>query len=190
MSAAPDPEEIRLRALELLNDERARLALEKAVIRLHPEALRWEASDGDVRAHRISLGLDGASLGDLDEHPSSLDALESALARAVARSRGHSLAALDTWWELEAPENPSYRAPERRLARRSDPEALRRALISYLLRREQGEAARWVVDLAEFGDLRRVTPLVRAILTPSLARLNQRPAFLDAAGCDRPSSPA
>lgn len=171
MNDPPDPEELRAGALALLTSGRAQAALELATLRLQPGALSWEGSLGEVRGHRLTLGLDGASLGELDEYPSALDELEVALARVLGRHPGHSLAALETRWELEpAPEVRSYRTPERRPARRDDPEALRRALVAYLQRRDEEVAARWAAQASPL-DVRKAPAALRGALTAALARL-------------------
>jgi hypothetical protein len=172
LSAPLDLEDLRAEALTLLTSPRARAALELAALHLYPSALTWEGSHGEVRAHRLALGLDGASLGELDAFPSALDELEAVLSRVLARRPGHSLASLETRWELEpAAEVRTYRTPERRPARRDDPEALRRALVAYLDRRNQREAARWALGAATLAPRRAPTGLREAIAA-ALARLS------------------
>lgn len=171
MSDPPDPEQLRVDALSFLSSERARTTLERANLRLLPAALSWEGSHGEVQGHRLVLGLDGASLGELDEHPASLDEMEEALARAVARNRGHSLAGLDTRWELEpSATSRTYRSPERRPASRHDPEALRRALVGYLEQRQQPEALQWAQEAASL-DPQRAPARLRGVLQDAMLRL-------------------
>jgi hypothetical protein len=172
LSAPIDLEDLRSEALALLTSPRAWGVLELASLRLHPGALTWEGSHGEVCAHRLTLGLDGASLGELDEFPSALDELEAVLSRVLARRPGHSLASLETCWELEPVADVcTYRTPERRPVRRDDPEALRRALVAYLDRRNQGEAARWAREAAALA-ARRAPPGLREVVAVALARLS------------------
>ncbi|MCS6900790.1 MAG: hypothetical protein RMJ98_01960 [Myxococcales bacterium] len=171
MSASVDLEDLRTEALELLTSPWARAALERAVLHLDPSTLTWEGSHGEVCAHRLTLGLDGASLGELDEHPSALDELEAVFSRVLARRPGHGLASLATRWELEpAAEVVSYRSPERRPVHRNDPEALRRALVAYLHRRHQQAGARWVREATSLTP-RRAPPELRDALAAALTRL-------------------
>ncbi|MCU0658910.1 MAG: hypothetical protein MUF64_27730 [Polyangiaceae bacterium] len=181
MKGMPSPEEFREEALGLLTSERGREILGSAALRLEPGALTWEGSHGPVQGHRVLLGLEASALGELDQNPSLRDALESGLARALARRPGQSLAALVCRWELEpgGAAGP-YRQGPSVPVNPGDPEALRRGLVAYLRQREQGEAADWAAG-ASIEALRRPPGRWRGVVNEAIRRLGGSAPHLDGA---------
>jgi hypothetical protein len=119
-------------ALEPFGDERALHLLASADIAIEEEGMEWEGSVGAMRAHRVLLGVDGAALAHALTVPAVRDALESALAGALAAEPGHALSEVRAYWGLRPPASVTYRAAQRRPASVDDPEHVREAACAYL----------------------------------------------------------
>lgn len=83
-------ERLRVRALVALGafaPPLASLALESGVVSREPSR-SWEGSEGEVHGSRVTLGVPAELRASLAETPAALDALESALAVALAEEGG------------------------------------------------------------------------------------------------------
>jgi hypothetical protein len=128
------PEELRRAALDALGehaDERARDVLRRASIAID-SAFRWASALGwDKRRNgvRVTLAVDAATLGMLRAAPAVADALNVAVAGAVATEREAKLVDFAARWLPAAP-------PSAAAYRDAPPEApetaFREALLAYL----------------------------------------------------------
>jgi hypothetical protein len=94
-------EGLRRAALDALGpaaDERALDALRRCAISLAPSVARWDASQGTVEAHRVTLSADAGTLGLLRSAPALIDALCAALAAVIATRPGEALLELSLRW--------------------------------------------------------------------------------------------
>jgi hypothetical protein len=99
--SAWSPEELRRAAIEALGeyaDPRARDALQQGQLTIAPGVAGWEGSEGRVEAHRVILALDAEQLGRLRASHAVVDALDAALAKAVARRKGEVLLGVELRW--------------------------------------------------------------------------------------------
>lgn len=80
-----------LAALGSPADPRARDALSRGWLDVAPGVARWQASRGPVDGLRVTLALDPAALEAVRAAPAVVDALNRALAAAVATRDGQSL---------------------------------------------------------------------------------------------------
>lgn len=142
----PSPEALRQAALDALGphaDERTRAALEAAELQLEAAVAAWESSAGHVEGHRVTLAVDAATLGRLRAAPALEDALHAALAAAMARHPGQTLAGLVLCWAREgrsaAPDGYRDRPPDA-------PQTLQQALPAYLEGRGEGSLAHLLQD--------------------------------------------
>lgn len=137
-------EELRRAALASLGehaDERARDAVVHATLVVTPAVARWESSGGPVEAHRVTLGVDAATLGTLRAAPSLVDALCASFAAALGTRPGETLHELSIRWTPAArPSASGYRdAPP------PSPEtSLRDGLVAYLHASGDGAVAQAV----------------------------------------------
>ena len=144
MSGELSPEALRHAALDALGpyaDARAREALQASVLSVEPAGAGWEASAGHVDGQRVTLAVDAATLGRLRAVPALEDALHAALAAAVARHPGQTLASLALRW---AREGTLARADGYRDRPPDPPQTLQEALPAYLDARDEGPLARLV----------------------------------------------
>jgi hypothetical protein len=132
MTDAPEPEALRAAALATLGphaDERAREALQRAILRVDPAVTGWESSGGRVAGHRVVLELDVLTLARIRAVPALDDALHAALASAVASRAGHALSELELRWARSGSPAVSHgyrdRPPD-------PPPSLHEALMTYL----------------------------------------------------------
>ena len=141
MSRALPPEDLsaehlRAAALEVLGphgDERARRILEQAELVVHHGVSGWEGSEGAVRAHRVDLGLDAASLARMHHIHALHDALSAAVAAALSRRPGETLSELRSYWHArDESAGTAYRGVRPRGLSRDDGAALLRAAAEYL----------------------------------------------------------
>ena len=143
-------EELRAVALEILGahaDERAVDALRRGRLVLTHGAARWVGSTGPVQGHRVTLGLDAQSLGQLRAAPATVDSLCAALAAAIARRPGETLLELSLCWASGASTvSVGYRDAPR------PPVSMREALVAYLDATGERSAARAIATA------RRITP--------------------------------
>lgn len=72
----------------------AREALEAGTIEVEPNVLAWSGSLGMVHGHLVVLWISPDLLQRVNEAPSVVDALTAAIASAIARVSGQSLAEL------------------------------------------------------------------------------------------------
>jgi hypothetical protein len=94
-------EELRAAVLDALSefvDERAREALVHGEVAIAPAVATWEASQGRVQGHRVTLALDARRLGVVRAAPAVVDALHAAFAAAVAGRKGEALLGLELRW--------------------------------------------------------------------------------------------
>jgi hypothetical protein len=105
-------EGLRLGALDLVaasGDERALYVATHSRLRLGAPGGRSHqapsdpAADGDIRWHRLDLGVDARGLGLVDAFPAVVDLLDDAFARSVATHDNHRLLDLRFSWLLELP---------------------------------------------------------------------------------------
>lgn len=169
-----------LEALGAHGDPRSRDVLARALIAIDHNAERWVASEGVVHAHRVTLGVDARTLARLDHPPAVRDAVEAALAAAIARRPGEALLDVRPYWALEdAAEAEGYRGGGQGTpVARDDAEVVGRALVAYL--RAAGEEA--VAERMARGsvELSRTRECVRATLL--LAREDDRALAADPHG--------
>jgi hypothetical protein len=92
-----------LGALGPASDERARVVLAGATLSLAEGIAKWEASEGTVVGHRVTVSLGASELGLLRALPRVADELRSALATAVARRPREALSELDFRWSAASP---------------------------------------------------------------------------------------
>ena len=115
-----DPEMLRADALAELGpsgDARARDDLGNGVLEVVPSDLHWSGTAGDMRTHRVLLGLDGRSLAIVRAYPSVEDALCGALSKAIGKIPGEALHELTLYWGLEERrEALDYRSSAQQLA--------------------------------------------------------------------------
>jgi hypothetical protein len=160
------PEQLRRGALDALGpyaDERARSALQEAVIRVDHAVTSWQSSHGPVEGHRVVLAVHAATLARLRSTPSLIDALHAALATAVARRSGEALVSLDIGWARDgtlAMEH-GYRDPPP-----EPPQTFPQALASYL--EELGDAP--LARMVEGAQISREGALVTLVVEPELLR--------------------
>jgi hypothetical protein len=193
VSEALSPEALRHAALEALGpyaDPRAREALQASGLRVEPAFAGWESSAGHVDGQLVTLAVDAATLGRLRAAPALEDALHAALAAAVARHPGQTLAALALRWGREGaqatPDGYRDRPPDA-------PQTLQQAVPAYLDARGEDSLARLVegasLELdAKAGSLRVVldTDRLRAFRSAGAAATSALTAaardLLDTAG--------
>ena len=118
-------------------DERAAYALRGGRLVVRHGAARWVGSTGPVQGHRVTLGLDAQSLGQLRAAPATVDSLCAALAAAIARRPGETLLELSLCWAPGASAvSVGYRDAPR------PPISMREALVVYLDAMGERSAAR------------------------------------------------
>ncbi len=166
LPSLPSPEALRQAALDALGphaDERTREALEVAELQLEAAVAAWESSAGHVEGHRVTLSVDAATLGRLRAAPALEDALHAALAAAMARHPGQTLAGLVLCWAREgrsaAPDGYRDRPPDA-------PQTLEQALPAYLEGRGEGSLARLLQD----ASLEATPGGLRVVLDPDRLR--------------------
>ena len=96
-----EPEALRAEALEALGrfaDPRATAVLQSAELHLAPAESGWDLSAGHVEGHGVTLRVDAATLGRLRAAPALVDALQAAVASAIARRPGQALSHLHLRW--------------------------------------------------------------------------------------------
>ena len=145
MSLGARPEELRARALEKLDagDQDAERILSCALLSVDRDAGHWAGSRGDMRAHRVWLGVEARDLGLVRMRPSLHDLLTAAVARALTEDPEQTLQELALYWGLdEAPAELDYRSPDRVEASPDDPAALARAARAFLAALGEPELAR------------------------------------------------
>ena len=99
-----------------------------------------EGTAGHIRGHRVTLGLDSASLATMDAVPAVRDGVCAAIAAAIAMHPGEAMADLHAFWAVDNRDHgAAYRGGVAHDAARDDPEASRAALENYL--RVSGEGA-------------------------------------------------
>ncbi len=110
---------------------------------MHVEPLGegWESSAGHVDGQLVTLAVDAATLGRLRAAPALEDALHAALAAAVARHPGQTLAGLALRW---AREGTLARVDGYRDRPPDPPQTLQEALPAYLAARNEDALARLV----------------------------------------------
>jgi hypothetical protein len=103
---------LRLLALERLGPLAhpfAREALERGTLEVEPDILAWQGSLGEIHGHLVVLWLDQDLFIRVSAFPAVVDALTTAVAAAVARTPGNSLAELRIRLRKNAPSHSPYR---------------------------------------------------------------------------------
>lgn len=140
-----------LDALGAHADPRAAALLDRATLHIDEGVRQWTGSAGDVRAHRVRLGVDARSLGVVKAAPSAEDSLRAAFAAVLSDHAGESLAELVIEWDGAL----SARMESYRGAARIDGRAhLAEALTEYLEGAGDERAAWSVANL----DVREASP--------------------------------
>lgn len=163
MSPPGSLEALRLAALDLVaasGDERAIYVATHSVLRLaRPGA---PAPDADLRWHRLDLGVDARGLGLIDAHPSVVDLIDDAFARAVAAHEGHRMLDLQFSWALELPRpGETYRSGPPGEVEAGRPSALLLGARAYLDAKGDEESA-WLLQgasahLEDAGSLLKIS---------------------------------
>ena len=131
----------------------------RVTLTIAPGVSTWEGSEGRVEAHRVTLALDARTLGRVRASHALVDALDAALAKAVAQRRGEALVGVELRWA---------RGGSRAVARgyRDGPPVgegtLREALVAYLEGAGQADLARVVAR----GEIATEPARVRIVLQP------------------------